>query len=231
MQHRRETQGFTIFELMIVMAIMAVMLSFAVPSFNRYRQRENAKSDTLTIASALRAARARALKDGIPYILLLNPDVNGYTTAISPEFPDKGVTNPPERTVARLIRDDNGSQLEDAGDTFAMNVMLETGTYAGREYNPGTDGFTTADQPDALGGTLDDVDADGTTFPKLNGTSAVGFSNRGIPFDLNDNPPKPPSGTGGYYITDGLGSVFGVVLLPLGEVRVRTLSPAFDGWR
>jgi hypothetical protein len=170
------------------------------------------------------------MKDGVQYILFLNPDVEDYDTEIPPEFPDKGNPNYGQRTVARLVRDDNGDQLEDPNDSFAMNVTVPTGPYSGREYDPNAHGFSSYDQPDGLDGTLQDVD-DGTTFPKVDGTSAVGFSNRGIPFDPGVDPPSLPSGTGAYYMTDGQGAVFGVVLLPLGEVRVRTLSPAFDGWR
>ena len=228
MQRHRRTQGFTIFELMIVMAIMAVMLAFAAPGFNRYRQREGTKSDALMVASALRLARARAMKEGVQYILILNPAA-GYTTEIAPDLPGSGTNL---RAVARLVRDDDRDQVESADDTFAMNVTVPISVYSGREYDPATDPFSDALQPDDPNATLAAVEF-GTTFKKLDDgeTSAVGFTNRGIPFDPNVDPPAPPSGQGAYYMTDGQGAVFAVVLLPLGEVRVRTLSPVTNGWR
>jgi hypothetical protein len=52
---------------------------------------------------------------------------------------------------------------------------------------------------------------------------AIGFNSQGIPVSLA-TPTQWGTGAGAYYITDNYRSVYAVVVLPLGGIRVRVLS-------
>lgn len=62
-------QGLTLIELMIGLAILAVLLSLAVPSFQAYLQRQRLKAAALTLEVDLREARHEAVRRGAPLYL------------------------------------------------------------------------------------------------------------------------------------------------------------------
>ena len=59
-QHRKMS-GFTVVELMIVLAIMGIMLVLAVPSFVQFTRNSRIKSGSQMVVSALRTARSYAI--------------------------------------------------------------------------------------------------------------------------------------------------------------------------
>ncbi len=65
--------GFTLIEMVMVLLIIGIMTALAVPSINRYRMSEQTREGSLVVASALRAARAAALKEGVQHFLIFNP--------------------------------------------------------------------------------------------------------------------------------------------------------------
>jgi prepilin-type N-terminal cleavage/methylation domain-containing protein len=217
-------QGFSLLELVIVLAIVAAVCAFAIPSIGRRRAVEIAKADTNVVANALRQARMRAMKDGIQYIVVFNP----AGAVIAPPIPPAAQGT----TLARVVRDDNGDGVESVGDTLAINVVVEPDPYGVRPYNPVTDPYNLANEPDQVAAPFSTLGnaLGGATFarPGVGTTAIAAFNSRGIPIIFNQ-PTSFAQGLGGYYITDGRGSVFGARLGPLGEVRVRSLNVAQIG--
>lgn len=59
---KRGEVGFTLVELMIVIAVFAVILGIAIPSFNTYMASERARTATYSLQVSLSAARSEAIK-------------------------------------------------------------------------------------------------------------------------------------------------------------------------
>ena len=236
MNRLRSSAGFTLIELVMVLAIIGVVSAFAMPSFTRYRNQEEAKEGTARIAAQLRDARSQAMKTGIPHFVLFWPN---------PRFPAP-VTLP--TTVMMIVRDTNGNFQVDAGETTrnvdVRDFNLKAGVVTG--YNaPGIAGPHGAGRRCCLSTvttTLAGVPINGTDFqqdttpnPPAGHTIptnlfGIGFTTRGIPVDL-DQSTMLGTGAGVFYVTDNQFSVYAVEVGGLGEIRVHTYVPTSDIWR
>lgn len=65
----RNQRGYTLTELMIVVAIIGVLAAMAVPSYNKFIAHSNLNGAAREIASDLRGARVAAIKEGVQYAL------------------------------------------------------------------------------------------------------------------------------------------------------------------
>ncbi len=233
MNRLRGSAGFTLIELVMVLAIIGVVSAFAMPSFTRYRNQEEAKEGTARVAAQLRDARSQAMKTGIPQFVLFWPYAR---------FP--AITRP--TTVMMIVRDTNGNFQLDAGETtrnvdvadFNLKAGVVTGYNAagmtpphgaGRRCCLSTVTTTLASLP--VNGTdfQPDTTASGAhTAPT--GLFGIGFTTRGIPVDL-DRGTTLGSGAGVFYVTDNQFSVYAVEVGGLGEIRVHTYVPTSDIWR
>jgi prepilin-type N-terminal cleavage/methylation domain-containing protein len=220
---QRRSAGFTLLELMVVLGIVAVMVAIALPGFTRYSATESAKSRAQRVAAALREARMRALKDGIPYLVILNPTA----TVIDPPLPDQSS----QLTLARIVRDSDNVPGESKDDTLAINVNVDVDSTGVRAYTPGTDTRDDAEEPEMnpAGGALSRLQQ-GSSFPDgPDPTSIAAFNARGMPYQYDDRN-SVATGTGGYYVSDGNHAVYGAVMGPLGEVRILALDGGGE-WR
>jgi len=75
-------KGFSLIEVMIVVAIIAVVLAMAGPSFNEYRQNTNLKEATRELAGDISLWRQAAIAENARYRLLFNQGGNTYTVQI-----------------------------------------------------------------------------------------------------------------------------------------------------
>ena len=62
--HTRTSAGFTLLELLIVIAVLGILLGIAVPTFASYRTSSQLKGGAETVAAVLRQARSAALGSG-----------------------------------------------------------------------------------------------------------------------------------------------------------------------
>ncbi len=208
MQKLRLESGFTLIEFVIVGAMIGIMAAMAVPSFDTYYQRRDARYHIQKIASALQEARSQAIRDGNNYFVIFDVDgVPGRLRIVNDDDNDWQETG---GEVTRLIR----------WDAAARPEVTTYGVLAGPPGAPTV--------PEDGGGP---IPAGGSTFPTDSVTAlpAVGFNSQGIPVEL-DPPRDWGSGAGSYYVTDNTSTVYSVTLLPLGGVRVRVYRSDQGDW-
>ncbi len=75
------SQGFTAIELMVVVAIMAILLALAAPSFTPLIERWRVRDAAETLTSSLYFARSEAIKRGGSVIVEKSPNTADCTTA------------------------------------------------------------------------------------------------------------------------------------------------------
>src|SRR5262245_55616289 len=75
---RRGAEGFSLIELITVIAVLGIVVAMATPSMVRMLQRQETKTSATQMAGLLSDARARALSEGTPHLVYFNPPtVNG----------------------------------------------------------------------------------------------------------------------------------------------------------
>jgi prepilin-type N-terminal cleavage/methylation domain-containing protein len=79
MKRFRDNQGFSIFELITVMAVMGVMVAIAMPMMTSYRRKEDTRGAAQKVSSVVTEARARAISSGRMTFLLLAEPTNGVS--------------------------------------------------------------------------------------------------------------------------------------------------------
>jgi type IV fimbrial biogenesis protein FimT len=77
---RRAVKGFTLVEMLIVVAIMAILLALAVPSFNSTVRDNRVLSATNSLAASVAQARSEAVKRG--RMVSICPSSGAYTNCV-----------------------------------------------------------------------------------------------------------------------------------------------------
>ena len=81
--HRRPAEGFTIVELMVVIAIIAVFMVFAIPSYKSVTTQSRMAGEINDLASDIALARSAAVKQGLTVTICpsTNPSATPSTSA------------------------------------------------------------------------------------------------------------------------------------------------------
>jgi prepilin-type N-terminal cleavage/methylation domain-containing protein len=213
--------GFTIIEVMIVVAIVAVFAALAVPTWQRYQSNQQLRTAARDVANAFSYARSRAVATGNRHVVVFAVDPGNPNDACG-----NAIVNEQGRPVPILVFDD--------GTPAAANCCLDPGEQRLSEYpQPGVNwGVTLAPGPapaDVGGGDY----LTGSSFTATDGTDAawVVFGPDGIPvaFNVACNLGTTGTGAGAIYVTNGERD-YGVVLNPLGTANVERYDPAQAQW-
>jgi len=71
---RRNQHGFTLMELLVTLAVAAILMAFAVPSFRDYTANSRVSSSSNLLVTHLNAARGEAVTRGMPVAVCTSAD-------------------------------------------------------------------------------------------------------------------------------------------------------------
>ena len=77
-QANERDEGFTLFEMLVALAILALALAFAVPAFQRSNGRASIRPLAAELTGTLRTARSLAITGNRPVTILLDPETRSY---------------------------------------------------------------------------------------------------------------------------------------------------------
>ena len=112
MRRHNPSHGFTLLELLITVAVAAILMAIAVPNFSKWRVKHEINGQTQKVFFDLMLARSTAIKNSNDVLITFNEDKNIYTVS----------------------NDINGNGIEDFGENL-KSVNLENNVEFG--YNPG----------------------------------------------------------------------------------------------
>jgi len=75
----KQVKGFSLTELMIVIAILGIVSAIAAPKFNTYRQNTDLRKAARNLSSDISYWRQRAVADNVCYRITFNQAANNYT--------------------------------------------------------------------------------------------------------------------------------------------------------
>jgi len=76
--NRRDDTGFTLIELILVMAMLAIVISVALPSLKGFFRGRNLDSEARRFLSLTRYGQSRAVSEGVPMVLWIDARQKAY---------------------------------------------------------------------------------------------------------------------------------------------------------
>ena len=125
----KRSSGFTIIEILVVIAIMAILASLAIPSYLDFFEKGRVRGATEAVYEQLQYARAQALKRSVPIIVDFSAD--GSTTWYLGITDDLDGTIGCDATItsaatanACTIEYDNDTTIDHGGDGVSDKILM-----------------------------------------------------------------------------------------------------------
>jgi len=142
--------AFTLIELILVMALLAVVLAISSPALSRFFKTRSLDSEARRFLALTRAAQSRAVSEGVPMVLWYDPKERAYGLNADKSFVEEDpkaeqfTVDPTLEVEVRYSAD-----AIEAGKTSQFkNEKLDSGGLYTLRFNP--DGFISASSPETV---------------------------------------------------------------------------------
>lgn len=78
MRNHQNTHGFSIVELVVVIAIIGIIMAIAIPNFNDWQRKSKIEAQTRELMTDLNTARTESIYRKQRHALIMNADARGY---------------------------------------------------------------------------------------------------------------------------------------------------------
>lgn len=213
---QRVHRGFTLLEIMIVLAIIAVGVALAAPNVLRWSDAERVKSAARSVSDAMLLARSEAIRTGNNHLVVI-------AGALGAAAPVVVVNDGPQATANCTID--------------ANEIVHSVPAVDGVVWGTLPTGANGALAPDDAGGAAGNA-AVGWTLTNADGAtpaSVVLFQSDGLPRTFTSGGGNctaignAGAGGGGVYLNNG-DREYAIVLRPLGTARVHRWNPDAGAW-
>lgn len=204
--------GFTVVEVVIVLAIVAVMTAVAVPSMRQWSANQRLKSSAREISSVFSYARSEAIRTGNVHLVLFQEDAQGNALTAAPI----------------VVLDDGhpgamGQNCAIDGGEPTKTFQLEAGVSFGLSKAGGKVTSDAGSSTVVNGSTFENASSQPATWVLFRPEGAA------LAFSSDCSMGSVGSGGGGIYLTNGERDV-AVVLSPLGATRLHSWDDVASSW-
>lgn len=143
-------KAFTLIELVLVMALLAIVLAISSPSLSRFFKSRSLDSEARRFMALTRAAQSRAVSEGVPMVLWLQPKQRTYGLNADKSFVEedpKAEQFTADETLEIEPRYSTDANAASTASQFKNEKLDASGLYTLR-FNP--DGFVSAGSPEIV---------------------------------------------------------------------------------
>lgn len=128
--------GFSLIELFVAMAVVAILLAAALPSFRDLGMRMNVSSTTNDLVGALNTARAEAAKRGTWVAVIANSNTNDWSSGWRVEADVGAPPNPPDHVFSGAAPDVVIQRYGALPPNYAVHTLVTGGNDAQIVFGP-----------------------------------------------------------------------------------------------
>jgi type II secretion system protein H len=142
--------GFTLIELILVMALLATILAISVPSLSRFFRSRNLESEAMRFLAVTRAAQSRAVAEGVPMVVWFDTKLRAYGLNADKSYVEddpKAEQFTLDDTLELDLRYSPDAVAVSRTSTFQNEKQATSGLYT-LHFNP--DGFVSLSSPEVV---------------------------------------------------------------------------------
>jgi type II secretion system protein H len=106
------TRGFTLIELILVLALLAIVTSLAAPSLSRFFKGRTLDSEARQLLALTHAAQSRAISEGFPALLWIDSQERAYGLELETALPENAAGQQQIDPKAEAFFTDDTLQIE-----------------------------------------------------------------------------------------------------------------------